>query len=66
MKRRKRVLALLAAACLSAALLAGCGGDGGSEETDGAFVLGDTTFNAENEEPDVNPHNAYSGWACIR
>ena len=66
MKRRKRVLALLAAACLSAALLAGCGGDGGSEEADGTFVLGDTTFNAENEEPDVNPHNAYSGWACIR
>lgn len=30
------------------------------------FVFGDTTFNPENEESDVNPHNAYSGWACIR
>ena len=31
-----------------------------------SFVLGDTTFNAENGEPDVDPHNEYSGWACIR
>lgn len=30
------------------------------------LVIGDTTFNASNEEPDVNPHNAYAGWACIR
>lgn len=30
------------------------------------FVFGDTTFNAENEEPNVNPHYAYAGWACIR
>ena len=30
------------------------------------LVIGDTTFNASNEENDVNPHNAYSGWACIR
>ena len=30
------------------------------------LVIGDTTFNASNEEYDVNPHNAYSGWACIR
>ncbi len=31
-----------------------------------SFVLGDTTFNAENEEPSINPHAAYAGWACIR
>lgn len=31
-----------------------------------ALVFGDTSFNASNEEADVNPHNAYSGWACIR
>lgn len=31
-----------------------------------SFTFGDTTFNAENEEQDINPHNAYSGWACIR
>ena len=30
------------------------------------FYYGDTTFNAENDESDVNPHNGYSGWACIR
>lgn len=44
------------------------------EDADGAeaaagdkvFYYGDTTFNAENDEPDVNPHYGYSGWACIR
>ena len=30
------------------------------------MVIGDTTFNPENAEPDVDPHNDYSGWACIR
>lgn len=30
------------------------------------LVIGDTTWNPENEEHDLNPHNAYSGWACIR
>lgn len=30
------------------------------------LVIGDTTFNASNEEPDINPHNTYAGWACIR
>lgn len=30
------------------------------------FVFGDTTFNAENEEPGINPHEAYAGWPCIR
>lgn len=56
------------AACLSLSLLAGCGSGGEQAEETGkiTFVLGDTTFNPENEEPDVNPHNAYSGWACIR
>ena len=29
-------------------------------------VFGDTTFNAENEEADINPQNTYAGWACIR
>lgn len=39
-----------------------------SEESSGkkTFVFGDTTFNAENEEGDINPHNAYAGWACMR
>lgn len=30
------------------------------------LVWGDTTFNAENGEPDINPHRDSSGWACIR
>lgn len=30
------------------------------------MVIGDTTFNPENAEPDVNPHRDYAGWATIR
>lgn len=56
----------LAGVVLSLCLLAGCGSSPQATQTATTFVLGDTTFNAENEEPDVNPHNAYSGWACIR
>ena len=37
-----------------------------AEEGEKIFIFGDTTFNAENEEADVNPHNTYAGWACIR
>ena len=44
--------------------IAGCGKNTASVEK--VFYYGDTTFNAENDETDVNPHNGYSGWACIR
>lgn len=64
MNCRKSCLALLLAACLC--LLAGCASQQETEEGKNVFILGDTTFNPENEEPDVNPHNAYAGWACIR
>ena len=37
-----------------------------AEDGEKVFYYGDTTFNAENDESDVNPHNGYSGWACIR
>ena len=55
-------------------LLPGCGSgpdqnrqdDGGQDGGKKSFVFGDTSFNAENEEPNVNPHHAYAGWACIR
>lgn len=65
---RKMILA--AAVCL----LVGCDRETlqkGEDETyfprEGkTFVFGDTTFNAENQEPDINPHREYSGWACIR
>ena len=69
MRQIKICIRMLAAACLALCLLAGCGArmTAGAEESAGdVFVFGDTTFNAENEEPDIDPHNAYSGWACIR
>lgn len=69
--KMKKYIALLLVLCMSASLLVGCGS--GSEQAATAadsgkktFVFGDTTFNAENEEADVNPHNTYAGWACIR
>ena len=57
--------AVLLAAALSVGLLAGCGDSTdkstGSANTETAagekvFNYGDTTFNAENDESDVNPH----------
>lgn len=42
------------------------GADSGEAAGAKTFVFGDTTFNAENEESDINPHNACGGWACIR
>lgn len=73
----KKWIALLLALCMTVGILAGCGNIGGTSDggkapaADGntgkkTFVFGDTTFNAENEEPNVNPHYAYAGWACIR
>lgn len=76
MKRKnlwKKTGAALLALVVFAAALTGCGGASKSQEKSepqaGAkkvFVYGDTTFNAENDESDVNPHNGYAGWACIR
>ena len=63
----KRFLLGLTALCLLAALLAGCGQTAEQPVSAGkTLVLGDTSFNPENEEPDITPQNAYSGWACIR
>ena len=64
----KKILASLLALCLSLGILAGCGNSNTPAQSGGkkTFVFGDTTFNAENEEPTINPHEAYSGWACIR
>ncbi len=75
MKRRnlwKTVRVPLLAAAMAAGILSGCGKDpapapdGKEAEGEKVFYYGDTTFNAENDESDVNPHNGYSGWACIR
>lgn len=69
----KRIILLLLIPALLAVSLPGCGRSRRAEEEQSAeseglktFVLGDTTFNAENGEPDINPHNSNSGWACIR
>lgn len=71
----KKWVALLLLLCISLGLFAACGSNSstGQSDSDSAgstdkktFVFGDTTFNAENEEPNVNPHYAYAGWACIR
>ncbi len=64
----KHITSAFIALCLSLTLLSGCGAGTKNEAQDieKSFVFGDTTFNAENEEPNVNPHYAYSGWACIR
>ncbi len=73
----KKILAILLVLCLSLGILAGCGSSAGSSSGGNSgtapaaaakktFVFGDTTFNAENEEPTINPHEAYSGWPCIR
>jgi len=70
MKLIKHITGALLACCIFMTLLSGCGRDTSSvsapDSTKKSFVFGDTTFNAENEEPNVNPHCAYAGWACIR
>ena len=76
-KRTGKIFALLLSLTMAAGMLAGCGAEK-TEHNDAAtqteaaqegkktFVFGDTTFNAENEESNINPHSAYCGWACIR
>ena len=79
MKTWKKSAAIVLALMMAAGSLTGCGGNkakenssntgkNSTEDTAGktSFVFGDTTFNPENEEADVNPHNTYAGWACIR
>ena len=53
----KKILALLLALCMVLGLAA-CGSGSNAPAASGGkktFVFGDTTFNAENEEPDINP-----------
>lgn len=77
-KRTGKILALLLALTMTAGVLAGCGSEKAEGTTDAAqseetheggkktVVFGDTTFNAENEESNIDPHSAYCGWACMR
>ena len=62
----KKYLLIGISICLIACCLAGCSGDTKEKAVGKTFVFGDTTFNPENNEPDINPHNDNSGWACIR
>ena len=66
-ERLKQNIIKLAGIILVMAAVSGIAGCGKSTaSTEKVFYYGDTTFNAENDETDVNPHNGYSGWACIR
>ncbi|MDD3219064.1 MAG: ABC transporter substrate-binding protein [Lachnospiraceae bacterium] len=73
-KWMKKTGLLLLALVMTSGLLMGCGSssekstatDSSAANGEKVFYYGDTTFNAENEEADVNPHNTYAGWACIR
>ncbi|MDO4475878.1 MAG: ABC transporter substrate-binding protein [Lachnospiraceae bacterium] len=60
----KKATALWIAACMAAGLMTGTAAADETEKKN--FVFGDTTFNAENEEANINPHEAYCGWACLR
>ena len=65
-----RKLLMIVVMILSLSLAIGCGSDKSASDSSASgektFVFGDTTFNPENNEPDVNPHNDNSGWAAIR
>lgn len=81
-KRGSKIVALMLAMTMAAGVMTGCGSqktettaDTGAAESTAAgtndsdkkkFVFGDTTFNAENEESNIDPHSAYCGWACMR
>ena len=60
--KTKKILGIALAVCMTMGLTT----VPAMAEDKKTFVFGDTTFNPENEEADVNPHNTYAGWACIR
>ena len=60
----RKTLTIALTLCLILSLFAGIGGTAAAEGK--TMIIGDTTFNPENSEPDVNPHNDYAGWPCIR
>ncbi|WP_033153242.1 ABC transporter substrate-binding protein [Pseudobutyrivibrio ruminis] len=69
----KKLVAMFLALTLTAATFVGCGtkaenqtADSSAESGKKTFVFGDTTFNAENEEANIDPHDTYCGWAAIR
>ena len=69
----KKLVAMVLALTLTASTFVGCGtkaenktADSSVESGKKTFVFGDTTFNAENEEANIDPHDTYCGWAAIR
>ena len=69
----KKLVAMVLALTLTASTFVGCGtkaekqtADSSTESGKKTFVFGDTTFNAENEEANIDPHDTYCGWAAIR
>ncbi len=71
MKGSKKFLAIMMAMTMTVSVFTGCGSsdsasDANADSGKKTFVFGDTTFNAENEEANINPHDSYCGWPCIR
>lgn len=71
----RKKLSLFLCLGLTICFLAGCGSKNEAKPQNDAvdiakskktMVIGDTTFNSENWEETVNPHETYNGWACIR
>ena len=58
--KTKKILGIALAVCMTMGLTT----VPAMAEDKKTFVFGDTTFNAENEEADINPQNTYAGWAC--
>lgn len=65
MKFRKKLTVLGLLVCFLAKITCGAASVS-ADDGKKTLVFGDTTFNTENEIIDINPLNAYSGWACIR
>lgn len=60
----KKNISVLIAFALSAGLCMTAAMSASAEEK--KLVMGDTSFNSDNAETSTDPHEFYSGWACIR
>lgn len=70
----KKSIAIMLALALTVGTFTGCGNNAkqtGADSKEAAntekvLVFGDTTFNAENEEATIDPHDTYCGWPAVR
>ncbi len=65
----KKLIAFVMAITMTMSTFVGCGKSESNEAEANekkTFILGDTTFNAENEIANINPHDTYCGWATVR